>query len=212
MCVNENREVASERPLLRLMLWLVALFRPGACAMTVAGASREYSAVPRAAVAICVRRSADARYLLILRGKPPGKGKWSLPGGGIELGEETALAARRELMEECGLGRCSVRWSSRPFTTTDAIYRDLEAQVQFHYLIAQYYCEANEGAAPKAGDDALDVRWWTLDEVARGAADGTIAGNCDVVLQRAEELRRAGLLRCAPVEVEDGPTMESPGA
>jgi ADP-ribose pyrophosphatase YjhB (NUDIX family) len=187
------------------MLCLLALLRPAVSTRTLGSASREYSLIPRAAVAISVRRSADASYLLILRGKPPGQGQWSLPGGGIELGEETAVAARRELLEECGLDRGSVRWSSSPFTTTDAIYCDSDAQVQFHYLIAQYYCEANDGAVPIAGDDALDARWWTLEEVARGAADGSIAGNCEIVLERAEGLRRAGLLRCALLVAAEPP-------
>ena len=68
-------------------------------------AARAYSSVPRAAVAVAVRRSEEgpAEYLLVQRGKPPGKGSWSLPGGGVELGETSADAARRELEEECRL-------------------------------------------------------------------------------------------------------------
>jgi len=180
----------------RLMCGLFA--RAAALTTNAAGPSREYGSIPRAAVAVCVRRSATGLpwYLLIQRGKAPGKGKWSLPGGGIELGEGTAAAARRELQEECALDDSAVRWSDRPFTTTDAIYHDEGGAVQFHYLIAQFYCEAREGASPVAGDDALDAKWWSLDEVARGAADGKVAGNCDVVLGRAEALRQAGLLSC----------------
>jgi 8-oxo-dGTP pyrophosphatase MutT (NUDIX family) len=146
--------------------------------------------------------------LLILPGKLPGKGKgkWSLPGGAIELGEETAIAARRRLMEECGLDHGSVRWACRPFTTTDAIYRDSEAQVQFHYR------EANSNAASKAGDDALDACCWTLDEVARGAADGSVAGNCDVVWKRPSSSGRQGSSRSALVALEEPSADEPSGA
>ena len=42
--------------------------------------------------------------LLIKRGKPPGKGLWSLPGGKIEFGESAEAAARRELFEESRVG------------------------------------------------------------------------------------------------------------
>lgn len=46
----------------------------------------------------CIWRG--GQLLLIKRGKPPGKGLWSLPGGKIELGEEVEAAAARELFEE----------------------------------------------------------------------------------------------------------------
>ena len=42
----------------------------------------------------------DGQVLLIKRGKPPGKGLWSLPGGKIETGEMVEAAAERELFEE----------------------------------------------------------------------------------------------------------------
>ena len=42
----------------------------------------------------------NGQVLLIKRGKPPGKGLWSLPGGKIEIGETAVDAAQRELFEE----------------------------------------------------------------------------------------------------------------
>ena len=50
------------------------------------------------AASACVWRG--AQVLLIKRGKPPGKGLWSLPGGKIETGEMAETAAVRELFEE----------------------------------------------------------------------------------------------------------------
>lgn len=41
--------------------------------------------------------------LLAQRGKEPMKGVWSLPGGGVELGEAIVAAGAREVEEECGL-------------------------------------------------------------------------------------------------------------
>jgi 8-oxo-dGTP diphosphatase len=46
----------------------------------------------------CIWR--DGKVLLIKRGKPPGEGLWSLPGGKIEAGENAETAAVRELLEE----------------------------------------------------------------------------------------------------------------
>ena len=57
---------------------------------------------PRAAVAT-VLANPNRGYLLVKRGNPPGKGKWSLPGGKLELGEETLQGAIREVQEETSL-------------------------------------------------------------------------------------------------------------
>ena len=41
--------------------------------------------------------------LLVQRGSALGRGRWSLPGGKLELGETTLQAAHRELLEETGI-------------------------------------------------------------------------------------------------------------
>ncbi len=46
---------------------------------------------------------ADGRVLLVERGKPPGVGLWTVPGGRLEPGETLAQAVAREVQEETGL-------------------------------------------------------------------------------------------------------------
>jgi 8-oxo-dGTP pyrophosphatase MutT (NUDIX family) len=72
--------------------------------------------IPRAAVSVVVRvrcrlhqqhvSTHETFYLLIQRGTEPNKGMWSFPGGKIEYGESTLVAAQRELQEE-------TQWSGR---------------------------------------------------------------------------------------------------
>lgn len=46
----------------------------------------------------------DSPFIAILKDRPVfQRGKWNLPGGKVEPGEEPIAAALRELMEECGV-------------------------------------------------------------------------------------------------------------
>lgn len=59
------------------------------------------ASLPRVGSAVILR--IGDKILLGLRNKEPEKGKWVLPGGGIEPFESVREAAKRELMEETGL-------------------------------------------------------------------------------------------------------------
>jgi len=53
-------------------------------------------------IALAVIRG-SAGVVWIERGRPPSVGRWALPGGRIEAGEEPIAAARREALEETEL-------------------------------------------------------------------------------------------------------------
>ncbi|MEO3859690.1 NUDIX domain-containing protein [Acrocarpospora sp. B8E8] len=91
-----------------------------------------------------VIRDSDGRLLLVRRGRPPGEGLWSLPGGRVEAGENDFEAVVREIREETGL---------------DVVPGELAGTVwRPPYEIHDYYATA-VGGLLKAGDDAADVRW-----------------------------------------------------
>jgi len=57
----------------------------------------------RAVLAASAAVFRDGRVLLARRGRDPGRGTWSLPGGRVEPGETLAEAAAREVVEEVGV-------------------------------------------------------------------------------------------------------------
>jgi 8-oxo-dGTP diphosphatase len=98
---------------------------------------------------------ADGRLLLVRRGRPPGLGQWSVPGGRVEAGERLADAVVRETVEETGIEvACGdlLGWVER-------------IDEQHHFVILDFACEVVGGSDPVAGDDASEARWVPLGEV-----------------------------------------------
>ena len=102
----------------------------------------------------------EGRILLVRRANPPDAGFWGFPGGKIELGERIEDAAVRELLEETGVRARAVR----VFTAVDAFDRDASGRLRRHFVLVAVLCEWNSGT-PVAGDDALEARWFRLDDL-----------------------------------------------
>src|SRR5665213_2664370 len=114
--------------------------------------------------AIAVRNGA---LLLVRRGHAPSRGRWSLPGGRVEPGETAREALVREMAEETGLvvevGEL-VGEVARP-GPSGVTYRIQDFRVT---LVGD---NAVAGSAVVgnaiAGDDAADVAWVPLADVAK---------------------------------------------
>jgi len=111
---------------------------------------------PRPVVAVgLVARDRRDRLLLVERGHPPHKGRWSLPGGRVEGGETLAEAAARELREETGL-------SAAVGEIAGVVERIAEG---YHYLIVDLWADLPDDAVPTPAADAANARLVTLDEL-----------------------------------------------
>jgi len=112
---------------------------------------REFPSAPLMGVgAVVVDRE---RVLLVRRGTEPLKGRWSLPGGLLELGESLADGVVREVREETGL----VVEVVELVELLDRIHREGE-RIRYHYVIADYLCRV-AGGELLAASDADAVRW-----------------------------------------------------
>jgi 8-oxo-dGTP diphosphatase len=142
---------------------------------------REYPSVPRVGVGAVVLDA--GRVLLVRRGKPPLAGKWSLPGGMLELGETTAEAARREVAEECGL---QIRVGELA-GILDRVVRDAEGRIRYHWVLVDYVATVESGELC-AASDADEAQWVEVDEVARlETTDGLLD-----MIRRAQALAGRG--------------------
>jgi ADP-ribose pyrophosphatase len=118
----------------------------------------EYPRKPEVAVGALVIK--DQKVLLVKRNQPPAKGLWALPGGKVNLGETLKQAVIREIFEETAVTIIP----GQPIYTFENIQRDENGDVQFHYVIVDLLAEFKEGE-PKAGDDAAEVGWFSLEDL-----------------------------------------------
>jgi mutator protein MutT len=121
----------------------------------------------------------DGRVLLIRRAGPPLQGRWSIPGGILEVGETLIEGVRRELAEETGI-EVRVRTLIEVFERID---REPSGETQYHFVVLDYLCEAVRGTA-RAGSDVTEVAWAAPSELGKYALT-EIAGR---VIRKAFEL------------------------
>jgi ADP-ribose pyrophosphatase YjhB (NUDIX family) len=98
--------------------------------------------------------------LLVQRGKEPGLGEWSIPGGAVRTGETLREAVIREVLEETHL-------EIEPLTLVkvlERIFRDPEGRVAYHYVLVDFLCRY-EGGELQPDTDARDARFVPLSDL-----------------------------------------------
>ena len=103
----------------------------------------------------------DDQLLLVKRGMEPGKGKWCLPGGFVELDESPSEGVLRELHEETGL-------RGKVDELIEAVYEDSPF---YGPLIIIGYGIIPQGGRLQAGDDAAEVHYFPLADLPPVAFD-----------------------------------------
>jgi len=102
----------------------------------------------------------EGKILLEKRKNEPGKGKWSIPGGVVDLGESPEQAVGREVMEET----CLEVDAPRLIDVVSDVSLDEAGKVKYHFVIIDYLVAVKRGE-PKAASDADALVWVPLNEV-----------------------------------------------
>jgi mutator protein MutT len=123
-------------------------------------AKREYPESPLVGVGAIIIEG--DRVALVKRGHAPLQGRWSIPGGVLEIGETLRKAAIREAREETGL----TIEPGELLGVFERVQPDEYGRMKYHYVLIDFLCRRVSGELT-AGDDAEDVRWFRRDDLAR---------------------------------------------
>ena len=146
----------------------------------------EFPKRPVPAVGAIVFR--DGAVLLVKRGAEPNRGRWSLPGGSLEIGETVEAGAVRETREETGV-------DVQPLRVLDVrnFIERKDGEVRWHYVLIDVLCEYVRGD-PFPATDAENARLIPLREL----------GEYDVVPAALEVLQVTSTRRIVSDDVPRG--------
>jgi 8-oxo-dGTP diphosphatase len=120
--------------------------------------SRLYPNGPIVGVGVVIIR--EGKILLERRKNEPGRGKWSIPGGIVELGESLEQTVIRETREETGLSVSD----PEPIDVVNQVTLDENGRTKYHFVIIDYLVKL-KGGTPEAASDAAELEWVAFEEV-----------------------------------------------
>ena len=108
----------------------------------------------------------SGHILLVRRRSAPGKGKWAIPGGHLEVNERIMDGIIRELKEETliKVPEAVLRGSVKNIHVFDDINRSTIGRVITH---AAHFKLTDDVKLPKikGSDDAEKAKWWPIDDI-----------------------------------------------
>ena len=143
--------------------------------------ARIYPTRPYLAVSAAIFR--DGRVLIVRRGRPPAHGLYTLPGGGVELGETLEEAIIREVREETGLAIAPLALVG----FREAIARDAAGRVERHFVILPFAARWIGGEIALS-EELAEAHWRKPDEL---AGLKTTEGLAEIVGAAAERIALA---------------------
>ncbi len=149
--------------------------------MSNADNARTYPTRPYLAVSAAIFR--DGRVLIVRRARPPAHGLYTLPGGGVELGETLEQAIIREVREETGLAIIPLALVG----FREALARDAAGRVERHFVILPFAARWIAGEVALS-EELAEAHWRKPDEL---AGLKTTEGLAEIVAAAAERVALA---------------------
>ena len=118
---------------------------------------REYPEVPLVGVGAVIIK--NGKILLVKRAFAPGEGKWSVPGGLVEVGEKLSEACEREAQEETGLDIEVLEL----INVFDMIDKDDSGKVKYHYVLVDFLAKA-VGGEERLSNEVTEMMWCTRED------------------------------------------------
>lgn len=103
-------------------------------------------------VVACSLVELEGKILLLRRSIEPAKGKWVIPGGYVDRGEEVREAAVRETLEECRL-EIDIKDLLGVYSYTGEI------------PVVIVFLAAIVSGEPSSADETLEIRWFVENEI-----------------------------------------------
>jgi 8-oxo-dGTP diphosphatase len=144
--------------------------------------SRTYPTRPYLAVSAAIFR--NGRVLIVRRARAPAHGLYTLPGGGVELGETLEEAVIREVREETALEVAPVALAGY----RQAIARDANGGVERHFVILPFAARWVAGEI-SLNEELAEAHWLFPSEL---AGLTTTEGLAQIVAAAAERVAAAG--------------------
>jgi 8-oxo-dGTP diphosphatase len=143
--------------------------------------SRTYPTRPYLAVSAAIFR--DGRVLIVRRERAPAHGLYTLPGGGVELGETLEEAVIREVREETALDVAPVALAGY----RQAIARDGSGRIERHFVILPFAARWISGEIV-LNEELAEAHWLFPAEL---AGLTTTEGLAQIVAAAAERIAAA---------------------
>ncbi len=143
--------------------------------------ARTYPTRPYLAVSAAIFR--DGRVLIVRRARPPVAGLYTLPGGGVELGETLEEAVVREVREETALAIVPVDLVG----FRQAIARDSAGRVERHFVILPFAARWIGGEI-SLNEELAEAHWLAPSEI---SGLQTTEGLSQIVAAATERIGKA---------------------